>query len=124
MKKTLLWLAGGVVSILIVLAVIGYFAGPAPAKISEPVPIDRRTQLNQTLASHDLTICEVYNWIGTMEAQTRKELEASEPNMNVLKRDDRLEQIRDEKWKQYRTTHQIPDSLRVLVNGYGLQECN
>jgi hypothetical protein len=126
MKKALLWIVGIIVGVTLGLALIGYIAGPQKKTVKEvaqPKPQNNLERLNAILERSDLSLCEVYDWIGTMESQTRQEIELKNPAMNVADRTEYIEKLRDLKWLGYCAQHNLPDSVRAAINGYGLEHC-
>lgn len=79
-------------------------------------------KLEATLEDSGLTLCEAYAWIEKMEADTRHQIEAR-TEMNVVDREQHLEEMRDKAWTDYRTFANLPDSVRVQINGYGITAC-
>ncbi len=128
MKIAFKWILGVSISVVLLLALIGYLAGPekseAKTKPVEEVQADRvRDDLDTALKSSKLSLCEVYHWIESMESQTRHELEAKQPRLSPIELNDKLTLMRDEQWKAYCSQQHLPDSIRVYVNGYGIEEC-
>lgn len=128
MKKVLLWIGGIFLSVILILGLIGYLSGPpkpekkaALAKTASKR--SNRDLLDDALGKSNVTLCEVYSWITKMEAQTRKDIEAKYPDMNVIDRTAKLDQIRDEKWKEYCANENLPVSIQTSVNVYGFEEC-
>ncbi|WP_019986276.1 hypothetical protein [Rudanella lutea] len=127
MKKTLTRIAGFAVGVVLMLALIGYVFGPNESAQDAPkavaVNLNSAEGIDSFLQEKGLSLCEVYKWIGDMEAETRAQVEKEYPSMNVVDRSNRLDDVRDLKWKEYCVKQNLPDSIRTYVNGYGLESC-
>lgn len=95
--------------------------GTTATKSTENLSVEEK--LNKTLEAKGLSLCDSYHWIEDMEAETRQTIEKEKPDMNIVDRTSLLENVRDEKWSAYCKEHQLPDSIRASINGFGFESC-
>lgn len=121
MKKTLIWVGSISVSLVLLLALIGYIAGPQKPEATkkETKQENGLERLNAILKKSDLSLCEVYHWVEDMEASTRKDT----PDMTASDQIEHLEQLREKRWMAYCAKHNLDDTLKTYIGVYGFEQC-